>query len=494
MPNTTILIAAVAVLLVVLVIAYVATAVSRFRARRPAESPPKAPDQERIDPGGPIAAPALKEAPEPAAAEPQAAPVEVPVTEPVFDAAPEVPRKPIVLPEPKPEPKMASISAMGIRPVFKLEGEPDDASEEQSPLRDEVRVAPAVEKTPAPRAQAAKPAIAPALPVDAAPIPAIAPSPREPAPKPAHLAKAAEPARVETPLLRPTPPQAQRIVADQKPAVQAEKARGSLAERIARVVPEVRDDTTPVPGSHPETSPKVEKPADRIAPVEPKPVAKPAEVKPVAAIAAAEAKPVAKPVEAKPVAAITVAEAKPVAKPAEVKPVAAIAAAEAKPVAKPVEPKPVAAKPEPKPVAAKPEPKPAVAPKPETTGPDADTIARRKAVLEKMYARLQAQSGSDKLEESDPRHKDARRLARLFASEIILYNQEAVDQGRKHGGMYRLLKKDIDRCREVFKSRVAPEVAVEFDYLYDELLLQIALGDESKLGPEMPKPVPPRKP
>ncbi len=454
MPNTTILIAAVAVLLVVLVIAYVATAVSRFRARRPAESPPKAPDQERIDPGGPIAAPALKEAPEPAAAEPQAAPVEVPVTEPVFDAAPEVPRKPIVLPEPKPEPKMASISAMGIRPVFKLEGEPDDASEEQSPLRDEVRVAPAVEKTPAPRAQAAKPAIAPALPVDAAPIPAIAPSPREPAPKPAHLAKAAEPARVETPLLRPTPPQAQRIVADQKPAVQAEKARGSLAERIARVVPEVRDDTTPVPGSHPETSPKVEKPADRIAPVEPKPVAKPAEVKPVAAIAAAEAKP----------------------------------------VAKPVEPKPVAAKPEPKPVAAKPEPKPAVAPKPETTGPDADTIARRKAVLEKMYARLQAQSGSDKLEESDPRHKDARRLARLFASEIILYNQEAVDQGRKHGGMYRLLKKDIDRCREVFKSRVAPEVAVEFDYLYDELLLQIALGDESKLGPEMPKPVPPRKP
>ena len=445
MPNTTILIAAVAVLLVVLVIAYVATAVSRFRARRPAESPPKAPDQERIDPGGPIAAPALKEAPEPAAAEPQAAPVEVPVTEPVFDAAPEVPRKPIVLPEPKPEPKMASISAMGIRPVFKLEGEPDDASEEQSPLRDEVRVAPAVEKTPAPRAQAAKPAIAPALPVDAAPIPAIAPSPREPAPKPAHLAKAAEPARVETPLLRPTPPQAQRIVADQKPAVQAEKARGSLAERIARVVPEVRDDTTPVPGSHPETSPKVEKPADRIAPVEPKPVAKPAEVKPVAAIAAAEAKPVAKPVE-------------------------------------------------PKPVAAKPEPKPAVAPKPETTGPDADTIARRKAVLEKMYARLQAQSGSDKLEESDPRHKDARRLARLFASEIILYNQEAVDQGRKHGGMYRLLKKDIDRCREVFKSRVAPEVAVEFDYLYDELLLQIALGDESKLGPEMPKPVPPRKP
>ena len=454
MPNTTILIAAVAVLLVVLVIAYVATAVSRFRARRPAESPPKAPDQERIDPGGPIAAPALKEAPEPAAAEPQAAPVEVPVTEPVFDAAPEVPRKPIVLPEPKPEPKMASISAMGIRPVFKLEGEPDDASEEQSPLRDEVRVAPAVEKTPAPRAQAAKPAIAPALPVDAAPIPAIAPSPREPAPKPAHLAKAAEPARVETPLLRPTPPQAQRIVADQKPAVQAEKARGSLAERIARVVPEVRDDTTPVPGSHPETSPKVEKPADRIAPVEPKPVAKPAEDKPVAAIAAAEAKP----------------------------------------VAKPVEPKPVAAKPEPKPVAAKPEPKPAVAPKPETTGPDADTIARRKAVLEKMYARLQAQSGSDKLEESDPRHKDARRLARLFASEIILYNQEAVDQGRKHGGMYRLLKKDIDRCREVFKSRVAPEVAVEFDYLYDELLLQIALGDESKLGPEMPKPVPPRKP
>jgi hypothetical protein len=114
-------------------------------------------------------------------------------------------------------------------------------------------------------------------------------------------------------------------------------------------------------------------------------------------------------------------------------------------------------------------------------------------VLERMYARVAAASQSAKLEEKDPRHKDARRLARLFASEIILYNQEAVEVGRKQGGLYRLLKKDIDRCRDVIKTRVPADVLAEFDYLYDEMLIQIAQGDESKFGPDMPPPNPPRK-
>ncbi len=83
-------------------------------------------------------------------------------------------------------------------------------------------------------------------------------------------------------------------------------------------------------------------------------------------------------------------------------------------------------------------------------------------------------------------------MARLFASEIVLYNAEGVQVGKQKKALYRLLKKDIDRCRQVFKTRVEDDVRAKFDYLYDEILKQVADGDASNLGPEMPPADPPR--
>jgi len=121
-----------------------------------------------------------------------------------------------------------------------------------------------------------------------------------------------------------------------------------------------------------------------------------------------------------------------------------------------------------------------------------DAAARRRALLEKMHARLPGASTPSPFEAGDPKHQDARRIARLFVSEIVLYNQEVVEKARKEGGIYSLLKKDIDHCRSVIRERIPDEVSVKFDYLYDEIVAQIAHGDEAKLGPEMPPPSAPR--
>jgi hypothetical protein len=101
-------------------------------------------------------------------------------------------------------------------------------------------------------------------------------------------------------------------------------------------------------------------------------------------------------------------------------------------------------------------------------------------------------SPTAELEETDKRHKDARRLARLLVSEIKLYNESAVTQGRAKNDLYTRLKKDIDRSTDVYVQRVPEEVRTQFDYLHDELVRQLAEGDASRLGPDAPPPNPPR--
>ena len=48
---------------------------------------------------------------------------------------------------------------------------------------------------------------------------------------------------------------------------------------------------------------------------------------------------------------------------------------------------------------------------------------------------------------------DARRLARLLISEIKLYNEKKVDDGRAAGDLYERLKDDIERSRQVYDER-----------------------------------------
>jgi hypothetical protein len=94
------------------------------------------------------------------------------------------------------------------------------------------------------------------------------------------------------------------------------------------------------------------------------------------------------------------------------------------------------------------------------------------------------------LEEADKRHKDARRFARLLVSEIKLYNENAVTEGRNKSDLYQRLKKDIDRSHDSYNQRIGEDIRAQFDYLYDELVRQLCEGDESRLGPGAPEPNP----
>lgn len=83
-------------------------------------------------------------------------------------------------------------------------------------------------------------------------------------------------------------------------------------------------------------------------------------------------------------------------------------------------------------------------------------------------------------------HHDARRFARLLVSEIKLYNEQKVSEGRNQSDIYDRLRDDIDRSRQMYDKRVAPPVAARHDYFHQELVNTLAEGDPAKLGGSYP--------
>jgi hypothetical protein len=79
-------------------------------------------------------------------------------------------------------------------------------------------------------------------------------------------------------------------------------------------------------------------------------------------------------------------------------------------------------------------------------------------------------------------HEEARRLARLLVSEIKLYNEERVEEGRRNRDIYERLKEDIDHSREMYEARVEPRIVRTTDYFYQELVRILAAGDAKALG------------
>ena len=92
-------------------------------------------------------------------------------------------------------------------------------------------------------------------------------------------------------------------------------------------------------------------------------------------------------------------------------------------------------------------------------------------------------SGSEaSAESSEAEHEEAQRLARLLVTEIKLYNEDAVEQGRRSGDVYNRLQEDIDRSRQIFEDRIDPAVRNENDYFKQALVRILAGGDPAILG------------
>jgi hypothetical protein len=135
-------------------------------------------------------------------------------------------------------------------------------------------------------------------------------------------------------------------------------------------------------------------------------------------------------------------------------------------------PPPVVSAPPPPPVIAPPPPPVVAAPPPPPPVAAPPVAPPRQAVTE----------------DEERLHNDARRFARLLVSEIKLYNEQKVSEGRANRDLYDRLKDDIDRSRQMYEKRVSPNVAAKFDYFYDEMVSTLAEGDAAKLGSDYPGP------
>ena len=82
----------------------------------------------------------------------------------------------------------------------------------------------------------------------------------------------------------------------------------------------------------------------------------------------------------------------------------------------------------------------------------------------------------------EAQHEEARRLARLLVTEVKLYNEDLVEQGRTKGDVYSVLKEDIDRSRQIFEDRIADDVRSGSDYFHEALVRILAGGDPTVLG------------
>jgi hypothetical protein len=82
----------------------------------------------------------------------------------------------------------------------------------------------------------------------------------------------------------------------------------------------------------------------------------------------------------------------------------------------------------------------------------------------------------------DERREEARRFARLLVSEIKLYNERAVLEGREGGNLYQRLKEDIDRSRQMYDERIPEDVRNSSDFFREELVRILADGRPEALG------------
>jgi len=127
------------------------------------------------------------------------------------------------------------------------------------------------------------------------------------------------------------------------------------------------------------------------------------------------------------------------------------------------EPEPVSAPPEPPPVAP-------VAPPPAASRPRPSVTTRRLA-----GPLAPPDSG-------DERREEARRFAKLLVSEIKLYNERAVQEGRTRNDLYQRLKEDIDRSRQMYDERIPADVRSNTNFFYEELVRILADGRAEALG------------
>lgn len=94
---------------------------------------------------------------------------------------------------------------------------------------------------------------------------------------------------------------------------------------------------------------------------------------------------------------------------------------------------------------------------------------------------ISTRAGAGHAAAEDPA-QSARRFARLLVSEIKLYNEAAVREGRGQRDLAARLAPEIDRARRVYEERVPTTVPDRTRYFHQELVQTLAGGDATLLG------------
>lgn len=66
----------------------------------------------------------------------------------------------------------------------------------------------------------------------------------------------------------------------------------------------------------------------------------------------------------------------------------------------------------------------------------------------------------------------ATRLARAIASDLSLYNEEKIIEGIQNDTLFNVLRDEIEEGRELYKSRVSPDLYDKTNY-YDRAIVDI---------------------
>jgi hypothetical protein len=114
------------------------------------------------------------------------------------------------------------------------------------------------------------------------------------------------------------------------------------------------------------------------------------------------------------------------------------------------------------------------------------TISRAAALAKGV----QREGGAPEVRPADPspfaderrEEESARRYARLLISEIKLYNEAAVEQGRQERDLVGRLGPDIERARRLYEEKIPAAVRHRVDCFDEEVVRTLAGGDPGLLG------------
>ena len=77
----------------------------------------------------------------------------------------------------------------------------------------------------------------------------------------------------------------------------------------------------------------------------------------------------------------------------------------------------------------------------------------------------------------------ARRLARAISSDLALYNEDKVTEGVRNDNLFDVMQEDIQEGRDLFESRVAPDLLAR--NLYDRAIIDLLVRSKAHVESPM---------